>query len=56
MAIEREFAKTAEGDEQDSCGDRVKKNWHRPRVTSLDSTLITKGISYRPGDGISNLS
>lgn len=56
MATEREFTKTAESDEQNHCVDRVKKLWHSPRATSLDSTLITKGISYRPGDGISNLS
>lgn len=56
MTTEKEFTKTAEGNEQDPCGESVKKLWHSPRVTSLDSTLITKGISYLPGDGISNLS
>jgi len=56
MDTERESTKAAEGDEQDPCADGAKKIWHSPKVTSLDSALITKGISYRPGDGISNLS
>ena len=33
-----------------------KKSWKKPEITSITSVLNTQGISYRPLDGISNLT
>ena len=34
----------------------AKKQWSTPEITSITSILNTQGISYRIGDGLSNLS
>jgi hypothetical protein len=36
--------------------ERVKEEWVTPAVTDYKAVTITQGLSYRIGDGISNLS
>lgn len=34
----------------------VKLDWVKPEITDFEAVTVTRGISYRAGDGISNLS
>jgi hypothetical protein len=36
--------------------DQEKEEWVTPEVTDYKAVTITRGISYRIGDGISNLT
>ena len=36
--------------------ERVKEEWVTPEVTDYKAVTITQGLSYRIGDGLSNLS
>lgn len=56
MSAEQDSMPSEAKEEQDSDSRTGKKTWHPPKIQSVDVALATQGISYRPGDGISNLS
>lgn len=34
----------------------AKQEWVTPRISTFDAVTVTKGVMWRLGDGISNLS
>jgi hypothetical protein len=37
-------------------GTELKKAWDKPEITDFEPVAAARGIWYRPGDGISNLT
>jgi len=42
-------------DRSDAAPDGIKEAWVKPDITEFKPVTVARGISYRIGDGISNL-